>query len=271
MSQDPLDLERTDEKPKSQYVSRRDVKVSSIGIIILALLLSPVYFVLKDRSDAYICKRNFQSMAKAISLYAAENNERLPPAFVTMDGTTPFVEKDGGLYTWAYLISPYMRTGASFKCPKADVEECYMDHDSESGKLIPVSYGMYLPMSSMPISSISDPGASILITETISFGKSDVFNPHPILDVDGKPVADGFIVTWDTGNQVSDAKVSAVTRLAYRDSKSGTFVKSGPTRHPEGNHFLTVAGTAISLPPTAARVDWDSKRNKIIGRWAIPE
>lgn len=242
-----------------------------MGIVVIGLLLSPVYFVLKERSLAYICKRNFQSMANSLSLYAAENNDRLPPAFVTMDGVTPYIEKDGGMYTWAFLIDPYMRKGSSFQCPKASESDCYLDHDSETGKLMPVSYGMYLPLSGMPISSISNPESAIVISETNSAGSEDVFNPHPILGLDGNPVRDGFVITWDFGNQAKNDKALSVSRLAFPGTDTGKFEKNGRTRHPEGNHFLTVSGSAISLPQTAALVEWDSKRRKITGRWTIPE
>lgn len=271
MSTAPQDLERTDEQPKSQYVSRRDVRVTIVALVVLAILLSPIYFVLKERRDAYLCKRNFQSMAKAISLYAAENNDRLPPVFVTMDGVTPLVEKDGGLYTWAFLIDPFMKSNTDFKCPKASEDECYFDHKSDTGKLMPVSYGMYLPHGGLPISNIPNPEEAILITETSALGSKDTFDPHPILDSLGKPVPDSFAVTWDTGNVYSTGKVAAVSRLAYPNTSSGKFVKDGASRHPDGNHFLTASGTAFTLPANAAKVTWDARQQRIVGRWAVPD
>lgn len=271
MSQAPQDLERSDEQPKSSYVSKKDVKTVGIALVVLAIVLSPVYVVLKDQRDAFVCKRNIQAISKAISLYAAENNDRFPPVFVTMDGETPLVEKDGGLYTWAYLVRPYMKADASFVCPKAEKEECYLDHDAETGKLMPVSYGMYLPMGGLPISSVSNPESAILVAETLSLGALDSYNPNPFLDENGKPVKDGFAVTWDTGNTIPTGKVSAVTRLAYRDTKNGVFKKDGPSRHPEGNHYITVSGSAVSLKPDQTKVEWDTRQRKIVGRWAIPE
>jgi hypothetical protein len=263
-------MERTDEQPKSQYISKRDIKVFGLALLGLAILLSPVYFVLKENSDSYICKRNMQAIAKAVMLYSAENNDRLPPAYVTMDGVTPFVE-NGGVYTWAYLVQPQMKRGASFQCPKASEAECYVDHDSETGKPMLVSYGMYLPMGGMPISSISNPESAILITETSSLGSEDTFDPHPLKDADGNLVKDGFIVTWSTGNLLSEDPVNAVTRLAFSGTKTGEFKKDGRARHPDGNHFITVNGASVSLPPTAARVEWDTKRKKIVGRWMVPD
>ena len=273
MSQAPQDLERTDEQPKSSYVSRKDIKVVAISLVVLAVVLSPVYFVLRENRDAFVCKRNIQAISKAISLYATENNDRLPPVFVTADGVTPFVEEDGGIYTWAYLVKPYMKADASFVCPKASEEECYLDHDAETGALMPVSYGMYLPMGGMPISSVSNPESAILVAETFSLGARDSYNPHPFLDENGKPVRDGFAVTWDTGNvpPAPGAKITAVTRLAYPESKAGVFKKEGASRHPEGNHYITVSGSAATLKPDAAKVEWDTRQRKITGRWAIPE
>lgn len=271
MRQAPQDLERTDEQPKSQYISRRDVRVFAIGTVVLALLLSPVYFVLKENSDAYKCKRNIRAISKAISLYAAENNDRLPPAYVTMDGTTPFVEQDGGVYTWAYLVHPHMPKDASMKCPKAGEDECFLDHDSATGKLMPVSYGMYVAMSSMPLSSISNPESAILVTETSSLGSSDTYDPHPLKDANGNPVRDGFVVAWDSGNTLTEDPVSAITRLAYPKTADGKFLKDGPSRHPGGNHFITVSGSAMVLPPSAAKVEWDVKQRKVGGRWSVPD
>lgn len=270
MSQAPQDLERTDEQPKSSYVSRKDVKVVLIALVVLAIVLSPVYFVLLENRHAFVCKRNIQALSKAISLYAAENNDRLPPVFVTADGITPYVEQDGGLYTWAYLVRPYMKSKDSFVCPKASPDECYLDHDSETGELLPVSYGMYMPLSGLPISSVPNPETAILLAETFSLGAQNSFNPHPFLDAFGKPVRDGFAVTWNTGNETPLGKVESVTRLAYRDTKDGKFKKDGHTRHPEGNHYITVSGSAATLRPDAAIVEWDARQRRIVGRWAIP-
>jgi hypothetical protein len=271
MSQAPQDLERSDEQPKSQYVSRRDVRVVAIAVIVLAVLLSPVYFVLKEGSDAFKCKRNIRAISKAISLYAAENNDRLPPAYVTFDGVTPFVEKDGGVYSWAYLVHPHMPKDASLRCPKASDDECFLDHDSGTGALLPVSYGMYLPMSAMPLSSIPNPESAVLVTETASLGASDTFNPHPLKDADGKAVRDGFVITWDSGNTLSEDKVTWITRLAYPGTHERKFEEEGRSRHPGGNHYITVGGSAMLLSPLAAKVDWDSKQRRITGRWSVPE
>jgi hypothetical protein len=271
LSQAPQDLERSDEKPKSYYLSKRDLKIFGIGIVILGVVFSPVYIALKEKSDAYKCKQNIKAIANAISLYAAENNERLPPAFVTVDGVNPLVE-NGAVYTWAYLIHPYMKREASFKCPKAEESECYLDHDSETGKPMLVSYGMYLPMGGMSIQTIPNPDSAIVVTETISLGLRDTFDPHPYTDSEGKPVRDGFVVTWGSGNQFSlGTKEEAVTRLAYPDTKDGKLKADGASRHPEGNHFLTVSGTSITLTPRMARVEWDDKRKRISGHWAVPE
>lgn len=271
MSKAPQDLERTDEQPKSQYVSRRDIRVVGIALVLLALLLSPVYFVLKENSDAYKCKRNIRAISKAIELYAAENNDRLPPAYVTFDGETPFVEKDGGVYTWANLVHPHMPKDASFRCPKASDDDCFLDHDSQTGNLMSVSYGMYLPLGGMPLSSISNPESAILVTETSSLGAGETFNPHPLSDSEGRPVRDGFVVAWDTGNAVTENPVSTITRLAYPETKSGEFSKDGRSRHPAGNHYVTVSGSAFTLPPSAAKVEWDFRQKRIQGRWAIPD
>ncbi len=271
MSQAPQDLERTDEQPKSQYISKKDIKVFLIALILLAVLLSPVYFVLKENSDSYLCKRNMQAISKAIMLYAAENNDRLPPAYVTMDGVTPYVERDGGVYTWANLIHPHMKRDTSLKCPKASEEDCFLDHDSGTGKLMHVSYGMYLPMGGMAISSISNPESSILVGETSSSTTIDAFNPFPIKGPEGQRLRDGFIITWNTGNRLGSEAISAVSRLAYPNTASGQFKKDGAARHPGGNHFITVAGTSVTLPPTAAIVDWDPRRKVIQGKWTVPE
>jgi hypothetical protein len=263
-------MERSDEQPKSQYISRRDIKVFLIGMGIVALVLSPVYLALRENSDAYICRRNIKGIGNALSLYAADNNDRLPPAYMAPDGSTPLIE-NGGVYSWAYLASQYMKKDVSFKCPKAKDDECYLDHDYETGALIQVSYGMYLPMSAMPLSSIPNPDSAILIGETVSLGKMDTYDPHPLTGEDGKPTPDGFIIAWDTGNIFdSDRKVTSVSRLAYPNTKDGNF-SGKASRHPDGNHYLTVSSRALTLPPSAARVNWDAKRKRITGMWAIPE
>lgn len=238
-------------------------------MIILALLLSPVYYILRKRSNAYLCKKNFQSMSKSLQLYAEDNDQRMPPAYVTVDDKgTPLVE-NGAVYSWAYLLDQYMKPGTSFSCPEADPSENYLDHKYGSDQLMPVSYSFYKPYSGIALSDIPNPDEVIIIGESSNHG---VFNPHPITGPDGSKLkSDGFVIGWSNGNDEPDSTVTAVTRLAYPDTENGKFDIKGASRHPDGNHFLTASGRAITLPPSAARVLWDSKAKKIRGRWAIPD
>lgn|GEM_PF-1832403 len=269
MSQDPLDLERTDEKPKSHYLSKRDIRVFLIAFTALLIVLSPVYFVLKDRSDAFLCKKNFQAMGSAMLLYASEHDDRLPPAYVTIDDQgTPLIE-DGAVYSWANLLDIYMKKDTSFKCPKSSPEDNYLDHHAESNSLMEVSYSFYKPMSCVALSDIPNPDEAILISEG---SRRDSFDPHPMLDADGKPLPfDTYVITWSNGNDLPDQTVKSVTHLAYPNTENGVFEFKGASRHPDGNHFLTASGRAISLPPSAAKVEWDVKRKRVIGRWTVPD
>jgi len=271
VSQAPQDLERTDEQPKGQYVTKRDFKVIVIVLVCLAVLLSPVYFVLKDGSDAYICKKNLNSISKALVLYSNDNDGKLPPAYVTINEQgAPYIENNA-IYGWANLVDAYMKSDASFRCPKSTKEENYLDHHAD-GSLMEVSYGLYAPYAGYSLSDIEDADSVILVAEVCNRGANDTYDPHPILDADGNPAPyDAFVIGWSNGNLAPDETTTSVTRLAFPNSKGGTFDKDGSSRHPGGNHFLTATGRALSLPPSAAKVEWNKQKKKAIGIWMTPD
>jgi hypothetical protein len=48
-----------------------------------------------------------------------------------------------------------------------------------------------------------------------------------------------------------------MTRLAFGDSATGSFLKKGDSRHGNGIHFLSVSGTLRTLDPLAAIYSYD--------------
>jgi hypothetical protein len=269
MSTYDIDAERTDEKPKSEYLSKKDFLRMGIGIVVLGIILWPAYVLLKQNAESHLCKSNVNQLYQAINLYASENNGRLPPVYVTTETDAPYVER-GAAYAWVHLIDGYVKDNAAFTCPSADLTEGVPTRTSHS-TTINLDYGMYAPLGGEPIDQIEDPDESIMLGETANMGAGKTFDPLPFKDGAGTVVPfDGFVIAFNDSNLLPTKQSQFVTRLAFDDTADGIFKPKGPSRHRDGIHFLTVSGHLRTLGPTAAEIH-RTGTGDVTGLWAVPK
>lgn len=259
-------LERTDEQPKSDYLTKGDLKKLGIAIVVLMVILSPVYILLKQDAEKTLCSRNLKQISTAIGLYASENNDRLPPVYVTAENNSPLIE-DGAAYAWVHLVDGYVREGTNFFCPSSSQEQRALVHGSK-GK-VEVTYGLYAPLGGEPLAQIADPDNTILIGETANSGAADTYNPVPFRDNSGNVVPfDAFLIGFNDSNELPTPSSQTVTRLAFPGTKNGQFEEGGRSRHNGGIHFISVSGRARFLGPEVARLRME--RGLPTGAWAVP-
>lgn len=261
------DASEVEERPRSAYLSRKDVRVLLIVGSFLVLLMTPIYCVFKAQRDRHVCKQNFGQIFKAIQLYAINNDNRFPPLYVEGAGREPNLFEGDAPYTWMSLVQGGMSARASFLCPSADEEEAINNLHPDADKPPFLStYGMYRPWSGYNSPMIVNPDTSVLIVETSNNGSGNTFDPKPFShDIDGMAVG------WDDDNFKPSNVSEYVTRLAFPDSKGGKFLNEGAARHGDIIHAITTSGRLLYLKPPAARIERLSSKvgaSEIIGRWA---
>ncbi|MFN8220758.1 MAG: hypothetical protein U0S12_11595 [Fimbriimonadales bacterium] len=256
-----------DDRPSSSLVSFKDLKVVSIALVVFLAICSPVYLSCRRQSDKHLCKQNFRGIGNAMNLYAEANNGLLPPLYATVQGTAPLLDGKKHPFTWASLISEYMGDRSNFRCPSASSEEnTHLQHRTDSDKEIECSYGMFAMRSAAATFSLRNPAQAVIVAETSNEGAQNTYNPVPLLDIDGNPTQDGFMIGFDRDNFAFDRDTRHVTRLAFAETKDGKFSGKGQTRHDGGNFFLFADGHAATLSPTAARTEIVG--NQIDGLWS---
>ena len=250
----------------NQYVTRRDIRVVIIGVAVLFALLTPVYYFFKGETEITLCTRNNEAIGKAIQAYAADNNDQLPPAYErARPGSVDPLLIQGLPYPWASTIQLYFPARASFLCPSADPDEATLCY-GRGGKKKPIqlTYGMVLGLEFMPVNRIEEPDQTILIAETAN---KNVFNPKPLAG--GQ---DGFLIGYDTGNDLSPETLSTatkMTRLAFPGTSSGDFGSESGRRHRHGIRVLYASGRVGWLLPSGAVVE-RGMDGRLLAPWRAP-
>lgn len=255
---DPTEV---DERPRSAYLSRKDVKILGIVAIALALLLTPIVWLAKENRDKYVCKTNMGQIFKAMGIYMEQNNDRFPPVFVVGENGEPNLF-DGHPYSWMSLIHEGMGERYSFNCPSASDEETIKNlHPDADKPPFRSSYGMYTAWSTYNAPMLVNPNTAVLVAETSNNGANETFDPLPF-----SHGVDGIVMGWNDSNDKPTRESETITRLAFPDSKDGNFKRKGKGRHGDVIHVLFASGQLGTLHPDAARVQRIG--TEIIGRWA---
>jgi prepilin-type processing-associated H-X9-DG protein len=273
---DPYDASDVEERPRSGYLTKKDIRAGAVVLVILALISTPVWMYLKRQTQKAICAQNFQSIYGALGAYMAQNDEHFPPICAQGDNLEPAL-LNGKPITWATVISGDMSKRASFRCPSATDAEVVHAVDPASAKGdLPMTYGMYSPWSTASTEAIANTHTAIVIAETSNFGSEETYDPVPFKNRSGNVVRqDGFFIGWDKGNYVPDWQRTAsaapdmprnVTRLAFFGTSRGDFHGDVRGRHDGKIHVLFVDGHLGSIGPTAAAVSFTDV-GALTGRW----
>ncbi len=239
---------------KSGYMTRKDLRVIAVGLLLILLAMTPIYIGCKRQAELHLCTSNFGAISKAINQYAASWDDRFPPAYAIESGEIPLVDRKGRPSTWATLITQYMNRRSSFQCPSAQESELVIaQHWSEGKTDVPMSYGMYAPFGGFQTTQVYLPERSALISETSNQGARETFDPHPF-SAGGQQRPDGFLIAWDNGNLTFDKSTEFVTRLSFYGTASGSFKKLGAARHDGGINMLFCDGHVELIGPEEARV-----------------
>lgn len=258
-----------DERPSGGgYVTPRDIRIALIGVALLLVALTPLYRFYRDETNFTTCRQNLLAVSKAIEVYAQENNDRLPVAFVRDAQGEPYLE-DGKPVTWATSIRGYMNARKTMRCPSAETgDECTTVGPTSTDPTLTTTYGMYFAVETQPINTFVDPSATILVAETISGGKRGSLDPKPLLGGN-----DGFLIGVDSGNFRNPQVLKAanwVTRLAFADLQKGGGVNAeARANHRKGHIAITLAGNAYLLSPEQAMIQRDLQ-GEIGAPWAVP-
>lgn len=244
-----------EERPRASHITKKDLRVLAVVLVVIAVLLYPIYKAMLGQSEKHLCKQNFKGISNAITLYAMSNDDKLPPAYVAPDGVSPLLDSKGRPFTWVSLVSEYMSGRSNFECRSASsAENTVHQHQTDSSKSITCSYGYYLPRAGASTYAFRDISQAVLVTETSNRGSNDTFDPIPLLDINGQPAPDAYVVGFDDSNTGPTNKSASVTRLAFKGTSGGIFSPTGPTRHEGGNFFLFADGHAATHGPGNAKL-----------------
>lgn len=269
---DAFDPQAVDDAPgRSQYMTRKDLKIIGITVVIFCIVLFPFYKIVERRSEKSRCSLNMKAIMDALNQYATEHDNRFPPIARTegIDSGVPTLGDTGHIFTWASDIAPFFNVRASFKCPSADSSEVSKTEDpSVRDKTINLTYGMYLPMATASTTAVDNPDSAVVIAETSNHSGNGAYDPKPLESSSGSRLDDGFEICWDNSNSMPDDKTKTVTRLAFVDVLTGRFDKTTRGRHDDGIHALSVSGRLFNLKPGDAYVTRSGKM--LNGNWPIP-
>ncbi len=252
-----------DRSAGGQYVTAKDIRIWGIALVVLGVASYPIYKYLEGQSERARCSANLRAVYQALSLYADQHDNRLPPlARMEPDGVTPSLSEKGQPYTWVSDVAPFMNPRQSFVCPTATKEETVDNESGEAGKTgVPSTYGMYAAYAGVLISNIENPDDAIIVGETSNRGAAASLDPKPF----GTTTPDGFAIGWIDTNTNPTKATKSVTRLAFPGSDKGT-AETG--RHGKFVWGLSASGELRQITPED--VAYTSGLGGVNPHWKLP-
>lgn len=265
----------TDDTGRSDYLSRKDIKIIGGALFVLFLLFVPIWIHLKKQGEATVCRGNMGAISKALLVYSETFDARFPPAYYPdYDGNPVII--DGEPISWVTLVQEGMSERFHFDCPTSK--------PGENGKALPAigkdkitySYGLYAPMALRTPANLAQPAETVLIGETACSGSNGAYNPLPFKLKDGTTIQhDGFLIGLDNSNLMGPDVINSgaaneakmVTRLAFRNAQGQPYVEGTPGRHDDYVHVVLADGRLSRIKAPAALI----RRQGIqaIGLWSM--
>ncbi|MFY7809880.1 MAG: hypothetical protein ACOVSV_13040, partial [Fimbriimonadaceae bacterium] len=187
---------------------------------------------------------------------------------------TPRVQDVGGkgaVISWASHLGSHIPDRVRMSCPASTADEnvptLVYGRPGKDDAIEPVSYGMVVSLSSMPLNDLADQNGTLLITETANNGAQGSYNPQPFR-LDGKVVPyDGMAIGWNTSNSFPTPQTEWMTRLAFRNTSQGNFGGQTLGRHNLVNNAIMADGSLrhISAPDAKVKI----QRGRPSGIWNV--
>lgn len=257
------DIASEDKPKRSRYLSKKDLLFVSIAVVVLVPLLLYFYFAGKGKADDAYCRQNLHQIGVALMGYSEQNDGRLPPTHNMDPDGGPAQDPGTGLpVTWATNVQPFMSTRNDFWCRTTTKEEGIKTVAGKEGQTeLPLSYGFYRGLSTVPINQIANPAESFVVAESSNGGANGSFDPTPF----GEGQPDGFLIGWDDANLEFTSKSKFVTRLAFSKAGNGYSNTEIVGRHGLRVNAVTVEGNYRPITPDMAKVE--HARPRLKGRW----
>lgn len=258
---DAYDPNAPEDRRSSQYVSRRDVRIVGIVLLVLAIAAWPIYINLLKGMQQSVCKRHLQKIATGLLTYSQDFDDRLPFAYETAGPGDQISPHRDLANTWHWAVKQYSNVPDLFECPAAQPEG--NTRVALQDQTMWVSYGMLHAYSGVAVSTVSNAGSRFVIGETVKNGMFGTYDPLP-LTISGRPLTeDGFVIGFDNAQTYPVAgptgKTKFATRLAFenaRDSSGAPKITEDTVgRHPEGLNFLFLDGHVDTLNASAMKVN----------------
>lgn len=194
-----------DVAPRRRGLTRLDRWVVGAAFLILAGLLVPIYFNLREQAYFQSCQQNLKAIGQALTLYKEDFGRGLPSAHAFDPGTGEMIPQ------WYVAVSPYVRQSkvsnrSAFICPSADPATCTRIGGA-SGNATLLSYGFYVGLSAAQDTQITAPGNTVVLAET-AVGPS-AFDPLNALGTNA-----GYLIGYDDSDAMPTKASRYVTRLA---------------------------------------------------------
>ena len=141
-------------------------------LALLAAVLFPVFGKVRENARRTTCASNLRQIGLALTQYAGDSDERLPPSAYALGGET---------VSWRQLVSPYV-SAPVFACPSNPFHADLTDVDTDT-----ISYGAnasVLRDKNIPSAALSDiqsPATLFLVGETDGAGYNLNNPPNPPL------------------------------------------------------------------------------------------
>lgn len=242
----------------------------AIVVIIVILVLIPLYRQLVDIKHTSDCLSNLKEMATAITLYQTDFNSSLPIAYYLQPDGEPIRDEYRRPLCWVHSISGYVRKDPArvFKCPADPLSgSTEISHPRRSDQSLRLSYGFFLPLSNQKLESIPNPGATVLIADSVAGGQLGTIDPNPLAGGN-----DGFVLSFEDGLFRPTPQSRFIARLAvWRRDPSGDWVADNLRAfHGKGVNVLHADGHVATRSPTILLIERDA-RGRPAAPWSLPE
>lgn len=254
--------DRDVERRKNPYLSQKGFRWMLLGFSLAVLgALAYIKLVWEPARWPLHIKGDLRAIHAALFLYAEQNDDGLPMAYITTAGDVPLADSQGRPAVWASNLADYISSVEHFTSPAIPKEWgtpfAYRDRQTDELKGATLSYGILSWMTLPPTRTYLLEDTQVMAAESISSGNGGSYNPRPVPG--GLP--DGFLIGYNDSNFQPTAESKFVTRLALVGTgKDPTALQ--PV-HPGGVLVLFPDGRVASLPPAEAEIP----RGTLKSRW----